>query len=372
MTLDSSATAIRRTVLPPCPLRVVLTAPRSVPRGAADGDDGVGPSLRRACQGKERPAARRRPAFCGLAPPRRSPRALLSAPIGDSVFSMVGVTWLPGSRAQVRLAARTRADGELVGMATFDTSGEYVAEARAAGLNEGTAPLRVPSDAFQVRGHAANGETPVTSRLSMATCAQSVHGQVSRRLNRSCVLRTVSRLPIRYCGLHTRQSEFQRRSTRGRHVPTTTQAAPSVPPVASADAQKARKKKLAGLVVLLVAAVAGWYMLLGPGAQISDEPQAAPEPGDVVALEPITMNLADGRLLKIGLALQLPLAEGEEKEITGSVALDEAIAFLGRYRYTDLVSAEAREVAKAKLSARVSDRYHGEVMQVYFTEFVMQ
>lgn len=154
---------------------------------------------------------------------------------------------------------------------------------------------------------------------------------------------------------------------------TTTREAVSAPAGKPTSPGKGRKK-LFVVLALLLAATAGWYFLLGPGAGKAKDRDAPPKPGEVLALEPITMNLADGRLLKVALALQLPVAkEGEkEEELNGSVALDEAISFLGKYRYVDLVSPDAREVAKAELSTRVSERYHGEVMQVYFTEFIMQ
>ena len=133
------------------------------------------------------------------------------------------------------------------------------------------------------------------------------------------------------------------------------------------------KKKLALLAVPVVALVAGWFFFLGPGAGSGEAVAKEPEPGEVLELEPITMNLADGRLLKIGLALQFVVPDGEAHgEPSGSQALDEAISFLGAHTYDQLVAPAGREAAKAELSKRVSDRYHHEVMAVYFTEFVMQ
>ena len=135
-----------------------------------------------------------------------------------------------------------------------------------------------------------------------------------------------------------------------------------------------RRKKLLVIALPLLALVAGWYVLLGPGAN-GGEPAAAhePEPGAVLSLEPITMNLADGRLLKVGLALQV-VAEPSSGhgEVTGAVALDEAIAYLGGRTYDELVAPEARQAAKDELSKRVAERYHHDVLEVYFTEFVMQ
>jgi flagellar FliL protein len=135
-----------------------------------------------------------------------------------------------------------------------------------------------------------------------------------------------------------------------------------------------KKKKLLIALPLLVAMVAGWFFLLGPGSGGAAEKPKKPEPGAVLQLQPITMNLADGRLLKLGLALQLPLepAAGGHGEVSGSMALDEAIAYLGEQTYEQLAAPGARQAAKKELSHRVEKRYHHEVLEVYFTEFVMQ
>ena len=102
--------------------------------------------------------------------------------------------------------------------------------------------------------------------------------------------------------------------------------------------------------------------------------QVKAEPGEVVTLEPITMNLADGRFLKLGLALQLTttaeVAEGEEFD--GAKALDTSIAFLGEQTYQQLAAPGGRTGAKEELGKRLAVVYPGEVMGVYFTEFVMQ
>lgn len=135
------------------------------------------------------------------------------------------------------------------------------------------------------------------------------------------------------------------------------------------------RKKIVMIAVPLVALVAGWYFLMGPGAGASAaeaEAEAKPQkPGAVLELEPITMNLADGRLLKVGIALQ-QVYEPKAYELTGAVALDEAIKYLGEHTYEQLVVPAGREAAKAELSERVAVRYEGDVMEVYFTEFVMQ
>ncbi len=148
-------------------------------------------------------------------------------------------------------------------------------------------------------------------------------------------------------------------------------------PAETAEAPKGGgTKKLVMMVVpVLLVLVAAWYFVLGPGSGGSEaEEKPEVELGEVVALEPITMNLADGRLLKVGLALQLPLEPpaGAHGEVSGSVALDETIAFLGEHTYAQLAAPAGRQEAKKELSHRVAERYHEGVLEVYFTEFVMQ
>ena len=148
-------------------------------------------------------------------------------------------------------------------------------------------------------------------------------------------------------------------------------------PAETAEAPKGKKRLVMIVVPVLLAVVAAWYFVLGPGSggSAAEEKPKKAEPGEVVALDPITMNLADGRLLKVGLALQLPLeppAGAGHGEFSGSVALDEAIAFLGEHTYDQLAAPAARQAAKKELSHRVNERYHHGVLEVYFTEFVMQ
>jgi flagellar FliL protein len=133
------------------------------------------------------------------------------------------------------------------------------------------------------------------------------------------------------------------------------------------------RKKIVLIALPLLALIAGWYFLLGPGGggASSAAAEEKPKPGAVLELEPITMNLADGRLLKVGLALQ-QVYEPKEYELTGSKALDEAISYLGAHTYDQLAVPAGREAAKDELSRRVAERYHGDVIEVYFTEFVMQ
>ena len=94
-----------------------------------------------------------------------------------------------------------------------------------------------------------------------------------------------------------------------------------------------------------------------------------------MALDPITMNLAGGDILKVGIALRLSATADSKKALAdpaafGARALDETISVLGQYTRSDLAGHGIAD-AKSKLSARVALTYGGDVTGVYFTQFVI-
>lgn len=132
--------------------------------------------------------------------------------------------------------------------------------------------------------------------------------------------------------------------------------------------QLSRKKLIALLVVLALIAGAGYFFLRPADAAHEPEPK-----GPVLKLESITLNLEDGHFLKLGMALQFSAeAAGEEEAPDGAQALDLAIDQLSNRKLAELNSTAARNIAKDRLVRAISKAYHGEVTDVYFTEFVMQ
>ncbi len=111
-------------------------------------------------------------------------------------------------------------------------------------------------------------------------------------------------------------------------------------------------------------------------------PQARPAQAGGAALpstleiDPVTVNLADGRrYLKLGLALQLKegiTADAAAKEGFGAKAVDMALEVLSAKEMSELISADARTAIKTQLGFDTCVAYHGDVLTVYFTEFVMQ
>ena len=126
------------------------------------------------------------------------------------------------------------------------------------------------------------------------------------------------------------------------------------------DAAPAKSKKKLFMIIgaaLVVALGGGGFMMMKGGKAEAAESHAKekeePELGELIRLDPITLNLADGdRYLKVGLSVQLLLAEGGggghgagtdaiEVEI-----LDETIHVLGSMTYEQLTRPHVRENAK--------------------------
>ncbi|HVE26171.1 MAG TPA: flagellar basal body-associated FliL family protein [Sporichthya sp.] len=133
--------------------------------------------------------------------------------------------------------------------------------------------------------------------------------------------------------------------------------------------QGAKKKKLIIIGVVLLVAAAAYMSVLKPKPAAT----GAPVPGAVVKLDPLTLNLDGGHYLKLSMALQFTAgASGGEEKPDGSKALDLAIAQLSNRKVAELNTAAAREAAKKKLLTAIEAAYENDVMDLYFTEFVMQ
>ena len=132
-------------------------------------------------------------------------------------------------------------------------------------------------------------------------------------------------------------------------------------------AAKGGKKKLIIIVVvlLLVAGVGAYLTVLKPKGKATP-----PEPGAVVKMDAIQINLADDHYLKIGIALQASKKAGEE--VDGSKALDKTIELFSGRDMAELGRKKEREHLKKELVNELEDAYEDDVIGVYFTDFVMQ
>jgi flagellar protein FliL len=143
----------------------------------------------------------------------------------------------------------------------------------------------------------------------------------------------------------------------------------------AASGEEAPKKSKKKLIIILVAVVIalggggfGGYLAFAPK---KEEVKPPPEPGVVVPLEAITINLADGHYLKLKISLQATAELGEEK-LDGSKALDLAIEEFSNRPMAELFSNEERKRSKEELLKKIEKAYDEKVMDIYFTTFVIQ
>lgn len=135
---------------------------------------------------------------------------------------------------------------------------------------------------------------------------------------------------------------------------------------APAEKKGGKKKLILALVAVLALGGGGYWFFLKPAPAEKKEP----EPGEVLKLDPIQVNLAGGHYLKIGIALQLTAEVAHEPE--GSKALDATIELFSGMPMDKLTRAESREKLKHELEKELEHAYHGDVMGVYFVDFVVQ
>lgn len=145
-------------------------------------------------------------------------------------------------------------------------------------------------------------------------------------------------------------------------------------PEAPAEPEKKKKSKKLLLILLvgvLVLAGAAYWIFLRP-ASGAPKPHATPTPvaGQVLTVEPISINLADGHYLRLGMGLQLTKATKEAPN--PSRALDLAITQFSGHTVAEVSDPATRDKMKAELLTSLEKAYEGEVMDVYLTNFVTQ
>lgn len=134
----------------------------------------------------------------------------------------------------------------------------------------------------------------------------------------------------------------------------------------ASEEKKGGKKKLVlivAVVLLLVGGAAYWFVLK------PKDGDAAPVPGEILPLDSTQINLAGGHYLKIGIALQLTKGA---TEVDGSKAMDATIELFSGRPIAQMSNVKARKHLKDELGKELDETYEGQVMDVYFTEFVTQ
>jgi len=132
-----------------------------------------------------------------------------------------------------------------------------------------------------------------------------------------------------------------------------------------AEAKGGKKKLLLIMLVVLLAAGGAAYFFLFSGSAKA----AAPVPGTVMTLDPVAVNLSGGGYLKVGVALQLT-STADSKTMDGAKAIDLVISTFSQAAPADVTG--AREALKKALEKKIEKAYDGEVMGIYYTDYVTQ
>jgi flagellar FliL protein len=157
------------------------------------------------------------------------------------------------------------------------------------------------------------------------------------------------------------------------------------PTAAAAEPQGRAGRRRGGIVPVVVAAVVGAVVAavvaavvvtrLPAGGSGSDAAPEQPAAGEIVPIDPMTLNLADGHYAKVGLAIELVegvkaddfVAAGEPAK-----AEDLVISTLSTRTSADLSTPQGRDAVKAALRTGAKRLYPDEYHDVYLTDLVIQ
>ena len=148
--------------------------------------------------------------------------------------------------------------------------------------------------------------------------------------------------------------------------------APTAPePAPAPPAKKSRGRIGVVLLVVLLAAGAAWWFFLRPEAAAAGPPaEVEPRKGEVVAVQPISLNLAGGHYLRLGFSLQLTADAHEAPD--PAPAIDHAIALFSGRTVAEISDPATRTRLRDELAEQLDEVYEGEVMGVYLTNYVTQ
>jgi flagellar protein FliL len=147
-------------------------------------------------------------------------------------------------------------------------------------------------------------------------------------------------------------------------------------PPADAPAAKGSRKKLIviAVAVVLVGGLAAKFTVLQPPVD-PNAPTTTLPGGELVAVEKMSVNLADGRYLQVGVAIELiegTVAKEFEKKGKPSKMRDLVITTASALTVAQLSTPEGRDAFKEQLRAGGKELYKGDFHDVYLTDLVMQ
>jgi flagellar FliL protein len=145
---------------------------------------------------------------------------------------------------------------------------------------------------------------------------------------------------------------------------------------AKKEKKKGGKKKLILIVVVVLGAgFAAKTFLLGGGEAAKAEPEPA-KPGEIIEIDPLTVNLSDTGLHYARVGLGVVLAEGalpEEVEAHLALLKDATISIVAKYDSAFLATIKGQNTLRKQLSKAAIKLYTEEtVIRVVLTELVVQ
>ena len=126
------------------------------------------------------------------------------------------------------------------------------------------------------------------------------------------------------------------------------------------------------IVILALLAVAAFLLRPWESSSAAAEP-ATPEPvvlGEVVAIEPISLNLTEGNYVRLGFSMQL--SEDAPEELETARAIDIAIATFSGRTVEEVNNLESRAQITQQFIADLNEAFEGAVVDVYYTDLVTQ
>lgn len=138
------------------------------------------------------------------------------------------------------------------------------------------------------------------------------------------------------------------------------------------NAEKGEKKSLLKSKKFLIGVFA--LLAVGGGAykMLTPTKPGPPTGGDIVAMDPTTLNLADGHYLKLAVAIQVVQGKSTGTTFQSSHAAEIVIDEFSNRSVASLSTNAERQRLTADLASKIKAAYPGEVYAVYLTQFVTQ